>query len=52
MEDLFVNVASNIIMWFLGFLSGYIIFAPENNYKQAFLNGLTLKIIWGKFVKK
>lgn len=49
--ELFTEVISLIVMWVMGFVTGYIIFAPESDYKQSFMDGLTLKMIWGKFIK-
>jgi hypothetical protein len=35
----------------LGILIGYIVWAPETRFKQNFIDGLTLRFIWGRFVK-
>lgn len=31
-----------------GFVFGYIMWAPESNFKRGFVDGLSLKFIWGK----
>lgn len=37
--------------WLLGLCVGYIKWAPETPFKRGFLNGLSFKFIWGRFVK-
>ena len=39
---------SILFAWLCGIGCGYIIFAPETRFKRAFLDGLTLRRIWGK----
>lgn len=39
------------IAWILGIVHGYIMWAPLTPFKQAFVDGLSLKFIWGRFVK-
>lgn len=43
--------ASLAIGWVLGVLLGYVVWAPDTRFKQNFVDGLTLKFIWGRFVK-
>lgn len=31
-----------------GLALGYILWAPDSNFKQGFMDGLILKFIWGK----
>jgi hypothetical protein len=31
-----------------GLAIGYLWFAPENNFKRGFIDGLTMKFLWGK----
>ena len=40
-----------ILTWINGIVLGYIIWAPTSPYKQGLLKGLSLKFIWGRFVK-
>lgn len=37
--------------WGIGVVFGYILWAPDSNFKQAFMDGLSLKFIWGRFIK-
>ncbi len=32
----------------LGYLIGYVIWAPDTRFKRNFVDGLTLKFLWGK----
>ena len=32
----------------IGYLIGYIIWAPDTTFKRNFVDGLTLKFIWGR----
>ena len=32
----------------VGILLGYVIWAPETRFKRNFVDGLTLKFLWGK----
>ena len=50
MSDLEV-VIYFVIAWLLGIVYGYIMWAPLTPFKQAFVDGLSLKFIWGRFVK-
>lgn len=44
-----VEVAFYILLgWVNGFLLAYIMWAPLTQFKQAFLDGMTLKFLWGK----
>ena len=50
MTDL--EVAFYILLgWFNGFLLAYIMWAPETTFKRGLIDGLSLKFIWGRFVK-
>ncbi len=40
-----------IVAWINGIILGYIIWAPTSPFKQGLINGLSLKFIWGRFVK-
>ena len=40
-----------ILNWIMGVMLGYIIWAPLTPFKQEFLNGLSLKFLWGRFLK-
>jgi hypothetical protein len=40
-----------ILNWINGIVLGYIIWAPTSPFKRGLLNGLSLKFIWGRFVK-
>ena len=40
-----------VIAWLQGIVYGYIMWAPLTPFKQAFMDGLSLKFIWGRFVK-
>ena len=40
-----------ILTWINGIILGYIFWAPTSPYKQGLINGLSLKFIWGRFVK-
>jgi hypothetical protein len=40
-----------ILAWIDGIILGYIIWAPTTSYKQGLNDGLSLKFIWGRFVK-
>lgn len=37
--------------WLLGLYVGYIKWAPETPFKRAFIDGLSLKFIWGRWIK-
>ncbi len=37
--------------WVLGILLGYVVWAPETSFKRGFVDGLSLKFLWGRFVK-
>lgn len=39
------------VTYILGVILGYALWAPETPFKQGFREGLTLKILWGKWVK-
>lgn len=34
--------------WILGIGIGYIMWAPLSQFKRAFIDGMTLKFLWGK----
>jgi hypothetical protein len=34
--------------WIVGILLGYVMWAPETRFKQNFIDGLTLRFLWGK----
>jgi hypothetical protein len=34
--------------WAVGILTGYVIWAPETRFKRNFVDGLTLRFLWGK----
>jgi hypothetical protein len=34
--------------WIVGILLGYVVWAPETRFKRNFVDGLTLRFIWGK----
>jgi len=34
--------------YILGILLGYVLWAPETRFKQNFVDGLTLRFLWGK----
>jgi hypothetical protein len=36
------------IGWAVGILLGYVIWAPETRFKKHFVDGLTLRFLWGK----
>ncbi len=36
------------IGWAVGILTGHVAFAPETRFKRAFMDGLTLRKVWGK----
>jgi len=40
-----------ILAWINGIILGYIIWAPRSPYKQGLIDGLSLRFIWGRFVK-
>lgn len=40
-----------IFAWVCGVGVGYIVWAPETRNKRAFLDGLSLKFIWGRWMK-
>jgi hypothetical protein len=37
-----------LIGWIVGILVGYVVWAPNTRFKQNFIDGLTLKFIWGR----
>lgn len=37
-----------LIGWLNGVILGYILWAPETNFKKGFIDGLSLRFIWGK----
>ena len=39
------------IGWVVGILLGYVVWAPETRFKRNFVDGLTLRFLWGRFVK-
>ena len=39
------------IGWVLGILIGYVVWAPNTRFKQNFVDGLTLRFLWGRFLK-
>ena len=50
MTDL--EIAFYILLgWVNGFLLAYIVWAPMTTFKQSFIDGLSLKFIWRRFVK-
>ena len=36
------------IGWAVGIITGYVVWAPETRFKKNFVDGLTLKFLWGK----
>jgi hypothetical protein len=36
------------IGWAVGILLGYVVWAPETRFKKNFVDGLTLRFLWGK----
>ena len=48
----FEIVLALIFNWIMGIVLGYIIWAPHTPFKQSFLEGMSLKVIWGRFIKK
>jgi hypothetical protein len=36
------------IGWAVGIVLGYVVWAPETRFKKNFVDGLTLKLLWGK----
>lgn len=34
-----------------GFILAFIMYAPDTPFKRGFIDGLTLKFIWGRFIK-
>jgi hypothetical protein len=43
-----IDIALMILVWSQGLMVGYIIWAPETNFKKGFIDGLTLKFLWNK----
>lgn len=41
-----------LFMWIQGLAIGYVKWGPDSAFKRAFIEGLTLKIIWGRWVKR
>jgi len=39
---------SFFIGYAVGILLGYVIWAPETRFKRNFVDGLTLRFLWGK----
>jgi hypothetical protein len=39
---------SFFIGWAVGIVLGYVVWAPETRFKRNFVDGLTLKFLWGK----
>ena len=39
------------VSWILGWCVGYVLWAPDTPFKQAFVHGLSFKFIWGRWVK-
>lgn len=37
-----------LVMFTQGIIVGYILWAPETNFKRAFMDGITFKFLWGK----
>jgi hypothetical protein len=46
----FIDAIIPSLCWVLGYLFGYIVWAPMTPFKQGFMDGLSLRII-GKFLK-
>jgi hypothetical protein len=36
------------LMFMQGLMVGYILWAPETSFKRGFVDGLSLKFLWGK----
>jgi hypothetical protein len=34
--------------WIVGILIGYVVWAPETRFKRNFIDGLTLRFLWGR----
>lgn len=32
----------------VGIITGYVVWAPETRFKRSFVDGLTLRFLWGK----
>lgn len=47
MSELF-TAGLMLYMWIQGFAIAYVIWAPETVFKRAFIDGMTLRFIWGK----
>lgn len=39
---------SILCAWLCGIGCGYILWAPETRFKRAFMDGLTLRRVWGR----
>jgi hypothetical protein len=37
-----------VLMFIQGITVGYILWAPETSFKRGFVDGLSLKFLWGK----
>jgi len=46
--ELYLLVIHSLIS---GILVGYIWWAPDTKFKRAFIDGLSLRFIWGRFFK-
>lgn len=40
-----------VLCWIQGVAFGYIVWAPMTPKKKLFLEGMSLKFIWGRFIK-
>jgi hypothetical protein len=47
----FQTVLLVLFAYLQGVVIGYIIWAPQSTFKKSFVDGISLKIIWGRFVK-
>ena len=42
-------MTSNFFMGYaVGIITGYVAFAPETRFKKNFVDGLTLRFLWGR----
>ena len=50
MTDIEIAVVA-VLMFIQGITVGYILWAPATPFKRGFVDGLSLKFLWGRFVK-
>jgi hypothetical protein len=45
----YIEIAMVATLTFMhGLMVGYIVWAPETSFKRGFVDGLSLKFLWGK----